>query len=249
MFRRAQCRGGRLRIALTGPAGSGKTYSSLLIAKGLGGTVAVIDSENGTSENYSDLYEFDVASVISPFSPNAYIERIKYAEEAGYDILIIDSLSPAWSNMEELQSMKAKSMTSEGMELSWFEIRDQWDALMEAILLSRCHVILTLRTRTVYQIVSDNGKPRAVRIGLDPVCQEGVEYQMQVVFNLSAEDHKAKTVKDRLNLINGQPSVITVETGKLLQYWLLQKDEDKKFPLKEVLPKERLSLMVAGREE
>lgn len=49
-FRKAQKRMARLRLGITGPAGSGKTYSALLIAFGLGGRVALIDTERGSGE-------------------------------------------------------------------------------------------------------------------------------------------------------------------------------------------------------
>jgi hypothetical protein len=249
MFRRAQRRRSRLRLGLTGPSGSGKTFSALILAKGLGGFIAMIDSENGSGENYSDLCDFDVATVVQPYSPRLYLERIRHAEEAGYDILVIDSLSPVWVYMKDLQARTALSLNQKDLDLAWMEIKDQWDALIEAILLSRCHIIMTIRSRTVYQIVQDHGTARVLRLGMDLVCPEGLEYQLQVVFDLSTDSHEASVVKDRLHLFNGQPFVPSEAIGKKLRQWLLRRDEVKAFPLKESLPKERLSLMVAGREE
>ena len=46
MFRKAERRKAKLRLAITGPAGSGKTYGALQIAQGLGGRIAMIDTEN-----------------------------------------------------------------------------------------------------------------------------------------------------------------------------------------------------------
>ena len=60
MFQRASKRSARLRMALIGVAGSGKTYTALNIAQNLGGPVAVIDTERGSASKYSDIFDFDV---------------------------------------------------------------------------------------------------------------------------------------------------------------------------------------------
>ena len=39
----------KLRAAIFGPSGAGKTYTSLRIAKGMGGNVAVVDTERGSA--------------------------------------------------------------------------------------------------------------------------------------------------------------------------------------------------------
>ncbi|MBM7855876.1 hypothetical protein JOC37_002297 [Desulfohalotomaculum tongense] len=96
-FHRAQRKKARLRLAIAGPAGSGKTYSALLIAFGLGGRTAMIDTERGSGELYVHLGDYDVCSLEAPFIPEKYVEAIQAAEGAGYDNIIIDSLSHAWA--------------------------------------------------------------------------------------------------------------------------------------------------------
>ena len=97
-FRKAERKQAKLRLALCGPAGSGKTYSALLIAQGLvpGGKVALIDSERGSGELYADLMAYNVAPLEPPFTPARYVELIQEAEQAGYEVLIIDGLSLRW---------------------------------------------------------------------------------------------------------------------------------------------------------
>ena len=48
-FQKAERKKAKLRLALTAPSGGGKTYSALLLAKGLGGKIAFIDPENGSA--------------------------------------------------------------------------------------------------------------------------------------------------------------------------------------------------------
>ncbi len=91
MFKQARRNQSKLRLALIGPSGSGKTYSSLLIAKGLGGSIAMIDTERGSGNLYSDLADYDIAELESPFTPEKYVSAIQEAEKAGYDTIVIGS--------------------------------------------------------------------------------------------------------------------------------------------------------------
>lgn len=86
-----------LLIGLAGESGSGKTYSALLLAKGLakatGKKIAGIDSEAGRMLHYADMFSFDHASISAPFRPDTYLDAIKAAEKAGYGVIVIDSAS------------------------------------------------------------------------------------------------------------------------------------------------------------
>src|SRR5215472_6056307 len=59
-FRKAIKYDAKLRFAVCGPAGSGKTYTLLRLAMELGGPVALVDTERGSASKYADLFEFDV---------------------------------------------------------------------------------------------------------------------------------------------------------------------------------------------
>ena len=102
-FKKATKSQAKLRMAITGPSGSGKTYSALSIAAPLG-HAAVIDTECGSASKYADLFDFDVLE-LSEYHPRNYIEAIKAACAAGYDVLIIDSLSHAWSGQAACWSL------------------------------------------------------------------------------------------------------------------------------------------------
>ena len=66
IFQKAIRKKARLRLALTGPSGSGKTYGALLLANGLGGKIALIDTEKGSASLYSHIAEFDVLELLPP---------------------------------------------------------------------------------------------------------------------------------------------------------------------------------------
>ena len=221
MFKRAQRRQAKLRLALMGPSGSGKTYSALLIAKGLGGRVAMIDTERGSGELYSDLHEYDATQLIPPFTPEKYINAIHLAEKAGYDIVIIDSLSHAWAGpggVLDIQDRVAKSTRNSFS--AWREVTPQHNALVDAILASPAHVIVTMRTKTAYEVVNDNGKSKVTKIGLAPVQRDGLEYEFTLVLDLAIEGHVACATKDRTGLFDGQYFLPNEETGSMLNTWL-----------------------------
>ena len=222
-FRKAKRSNARLRLAITGPAGSGKTYSSLLIAQGLGGRIALIDTENGSAELYSELTDYDVQNISAPYDPRKYIAAIKEAEQAGYNTIIIDSLSHAWSGeggILDLQNKVVSASKSGNSYVAWGKVTPLHNRLIEAMLASSCHIIATMRSKTEYiQSENDRGRTEIRKVGLAPIQRDGVDYEFGIVFDLNAE-HLATVSKDRTRLFDGNVFNITADTGKLLRQWL-----------------------------
>lgn len=219
-FRKAERKKAKLRLALSGPSGSGKTYSALLIAFGIGGKVAMIDTERGSGELYAHLGDYDVCTLEPPFTPQKYIQAIKEAENLGYDVLIIDSLSHAWAGqggmLEMHDSISAKSGNSWA---AWRQVTPQHNALVDAMLQSSCHIIATLRAKTEYAQTEENGKTVIKRLGLAPVFRDGIEYEFTVFLDLTP-DHTATASKDRTGLLDGQAFVPDQKLGQQLLTWL-----------------------------
>ena len=221
MFQKAQRKSAKLRLALMGPSGSGKTYSALQIAKGIGGRIAVLDTERGSGSLYSHLFDYYVAELAPPFDPEKYVTVIKAAEQAGYDVLIIDSLSHAWAGPGGVLDIHDKVTKSLRNSFSaWREVTPQHNQLVDAMLASACHVIVTLRTKTAYEVVNDGNKTKVQKIGLSPVQRDGLEYEFTVVFDLSIEGHVANATKDRTGLFDNQYFTPDEKTGKKLLNWL-----------------------------
>ena len=226
MFRKAEKRQARLRLALCGPSGSGKTYSALLIAQGLapGGKIALIDTERGSGELYADLTAYDVAPLEPPYTPGRYIEIIRAAESAGYDVLIIDSLSHAWTGEGGILDMhdRATSASRSGNSFAaWREVTPKHNALVDAIIGAGLHVIVTMRTKTAYDLTDDGtGKKKPIKIGLSPVQRDGMEYEFTTVVDLSVDNHIATATKDRTRLFDGEHFVPSIATGEALRDWL-----------------------------
>jgi hypothetical protein len=224
MFRKAERKKAKLRLAIAGPSGSGKTYSALRIATGLGGPIALIDTERGSGDLYSDAFEYDISPINDSFAPEEYIKRINAAEQTGYNVLIIDSLSHAWAGVGGILDIKdhiAKSTRTQNDFAAWREATPKHNELVDTILKSSLHLIVTLRTKTGYEIAQDDkGKTRVQKLGLAFVQREGLEYEFTVVLDLSIDGHTATSTKDRTRLFDGKYFTPTEETGRQLLSWL-----------------------------
>lgn len=202
-----------LRIALIGPAGSGKTYSALSLATELGyERVAVVDTENRSARRYAKAFlphRFQSLE-LERFSPADYIEAIHEAERARVEVLIIDSLSHAWAGkggVLEMVDQSARRQARGGTPSSfsgWREVTPEHNRLVEALVQAQLHLIVTMRTKTEYVIDKDE-KGRAVprKVGLQPVQRDGLEYEFDIVGDVSPE-HEFAISKTRLSSLTDQ---------------------------------------------
>lgn len=223
-FEKAMRKKARLRLALTGPSGSGKTYSALLIAKGIGGKIAVVDTEKGSASLYSDVADFDVLELEPPFSPERFIEAINAAEDAGYGTIIIDSITHEWGGVGgclELVDTIAKTKYRGNSWSAWSDINPRHRLFLDAILRTNMHVIATMRSKTETAQVEENGRKKVAKLGMKSEQRDGVEYEFTTVLDITHESHHANATKDRTGLFsNADPVKLSVDTGKMLLQWL-----------------------------
>lgn len=225
-FREATKNGSHLRLVLSGPPGSGKTYSALAIAEGLctRGKIALIDTEHGSAGKYADIFAFDTLRLDAPYSPQRYIEAMRAAAMAEYEVLIIDSLSHEWSGQGgilEMVDVKAKATRGGSSFNVWAEITPIHQQFVETILASPLHIIGTLRTKVEYAMETNaQGKVVPRKIGLTPIQRDGLEYEFDVIGELSLEQDMTVT-KSRCPAVSGivvnRPGA---EFGKGLAAWL-----------------------------
>ena len=211
-----------MRLGLVGPAGSGKTYGALLVAMGLGGKIAMIDTENGSGDLYAGLGDYDVCTLSAPYEVQKYLAAIKDAERAGYDVLIIDSLSHAWAGEGGLLDQQGKIADAGrgNSYTAWRQVTPWHNKLVEAMLSSPCHIIATMRAKTEYVMEeNERGKKEPRKVGMAPVQRDGMDYEFGVVFDLSA-NHSAQVSKDRTSLFDGRVFQLSRETGETLRAWL-----------------------------
>jgi hypothetical protein len=223
MFQKAQKTQSKLRLGLIGPSGSGKTYSALRIAQGLGGKIALLDTERGSGSLYADLCQYDGAELTPPYTPEKYVQAIRQAAQAGYEVLIIDSLTHAWAGEGGiLEFVDKASQATRNNFAAWREASPKHNALVDALLGAPLHIVATIRSKTAWDVVKDpkTGKTRPVKIGLAPVQRDGLEYEFTTVLELSVDGHIATATKDRTGLFDGSYFTPSEETGQMLKNWL-----------------------------
>jgi len=221
-LRKATRQKAKIRLGLSAVSGGGKTYSAILIAKGLAkgdlSKVALIDTENGSGDLYSNLGDYNVFTLEAPYTPERYIKAIKECEEAGMEVIIIDSITHEWNGEGGILQIHG-AMTGNSFT-NWAVLTPRHEKFKQSILMSKCHVITTVRRKQDYVMeLNDKGKQAPVKVGLKEETREGFEYELTVNIELD-QKHNATSTKDRTGLFQDQPSFIpSEETGKLILDW------------------------------
>lgn len=213
-FKPAQRRNAKLRLAISGTAGAGKTYSALLMAKEFGTKIAVMDSERGSASLYADLVPFDVCE-LEEKNVQEYLEKIKDAAAAGYEVLVIDSYSHSWvSSLEAIDKMGG--WVKGGKVISPLVAK-----LVDAILSYPGHVIATMRSKADFAIETVDGRARMKKMGMATVAREGTDFEFSVMLEVTPEGGLTVS-KSRCTAIAG--GVYTrddvVKVAKKLKAWL-----------------------------
>lgn len=224
----------KIKLGISGTSGSGKTYSALLLAKGLTKSwdkIAVIDTENGSADLYAHLGEYSTLTLAPPYMPETYIEAIEVCEKAGMEVIIIDSMSHEWDGkggiLEQHSAMTGNSFTN------WSKLTPRHNAFIDKILQSPVHIICTMRSKQDYVLNEKDGKQVPQKVGLKAITREGVDYEFTLVFDIDIK-HKATASKDRTGLFMDKPEfVIDEKTGKMIKDWTEQGVDTPK-PVKEV---------------
>ena len=243
-LRQSERRQAKIKIGLQGCAGSGKTYSSLLLASGLTNgdfsKVAIIDTESGSADLYAHLGKYNVLSLTPPFTPEAYILAIGVCEKAGMEVIILDSISHCWDELLDFHSnLVGNSFTN------WAKVTPRQKAFVDKILQAKAHIIATMRTKTDYVLNQKDGKYIPEKVGLKAIQRDGVDYEFTLVFDIDIK-HFAVSSKDRTGLFMGKPEfIINKSTGAKILDWCNSGTnlEDVRVEIKECSNIEKLRLL------
>lgn len=216
-LRKSSKKQAKIKMALQGAAGAGKTYSALLLAYGLCGDwtkIAVIDSENNSADLYASLGDYNVVPLEGKYDPETYMDAIKLCQKEGMEVIIIDSMSQCWDNLLEYHAgLPGNSFTN------WQKVTPRMTALIQLILQSNCHIISTMRCKQDYVLSEKNGKMVPEKVGLKAVMRDGIDYEYTIVFDINMK-HQAIASKDRTNLFTDRLEfTITPNTGREILNW------------------------------
>jgi len=220
-LRQSERKRAKIKMALQGSAGSGKTMSALLLAQGLVkndfSKVAIIDTENGSADLYAHLGNYNVLTLSPPFEPEKYIKAIDVCLKANMEVIILDSLSHTWDELLDFHSkLPGNSFTN------WSKVTPRLNALIQKILQSSSHIIATMRTKQDYVLNQKNGKYVPEKVGLKAVQRDGVDYEFTLVFDIDIKNY-ALASKDRTNLFSNKPEFkISASTGQKILDWCNQ---------------------------
>jgi hypothetical protein len=232
---RAQRSQARLRLGLTAPSGGGKTWSGLVLAKGIveallsagmpgtiEGKIGLIDTERKSAQLYSHLVPFDCIEMEAPYTVDRYLAALRQFEKAGYLVVIIDQVTHAWSGVGGILEVAEKMSKGQGGNSfnAWATATPEYQRFVDGLLASSCHLICTMRQKTKWEMTErQNASGRMTktptRIGMAPEMRQGFEYEFTTLLGLSVEGNVATNLKDRSGVFGEIGNVV----GRLDESW------------------------------
>ena len=207
-----------LKVLLSGASGCGKSYSALRLAKGIadecGSAIAYIGTEGSRNKYYADKFDYDLLELEDPFESEKYIEAVDAAVDAGYKVLIIDSLTHEWKWLNDTHDkMPGNSFTN------WGKLKPRHRKMMDKILTSPIHIITTARGKDDWVLEDKNGKQVPKKVGMGQQQDKDISYEYTVSLMIAQDTHIASADKDNTELFDGRYEVLTEKDGKRLYEW------------------------------
>lgn len=197
-------KGQRLRLAIDGPTGSGKTYTALMFAErfvdGDMSNVLVVDTERGSSQLYADRFgAFDVVEWTPPFDPRDLRTHLAVWAE-NYEVIVVDSLTHFWAGdggTLDIVDTAAKRQFGGNSFAGWSEGTPAQNDMVDALVSVDAHLIATMRSKMEY-VLDEQRRPQ--KIGMAPVQRAGLEYEFTVVADMDLA-HTLTVGKSRCDMI------------------------------------------------
>lgn len=245
-IRKAERTQSKLRVWMSWPSWSWKTYSSLKLAYWICWNwqkICLIDTENWSGDMYSNLWEYNIITLVAPFSPERYIEAIKSCEEAGMEVIIIDSITHEWNGKGwclEINELLAKTKYKGNSWSAWNETTPRHQKFIDKIIQSNCHIITSVRNKTDTVITDDgNWRKQIKKVWLKEETREWFEYELTINFTIDRDSHLALAGKDRTWLfIERDPFLIDEKIWGEIREWNLLGKEWKSYA--EIVEDEKL---------
>ncbi len=230
-----------LIIGLASGTGGGKTYTAMRLAKGIAGDkrFVVIDTEAGRAKHYAADFDFDHGDLKPPFRPSAYMEAIEAADDAGYPVIIVDSVSHEWAGeggvlewqTEEYERMGAREAIK---LLSWSAPKQAHKRMVSRLLQCRAHLILCFRSEPHVEMTKEQGsdgktrtvvKPKVGFTGYNgwfPVTEKNLPFELTVYFMMMAEHPGVPLpikLPEQLKPLFPLDKPITEDSGRRIAEW------------------------------
>jgi len=216
------------KVALISPSGGGKTYSALRLATGMQKQlqedgietrIAFIGTESSRDVIYADEFDYDILQLKPPFTPESFVKAIKEAEQAGYKVLVLDSITHEWKGTGGILEIHSK-VPGSNTYTNWKEVTPRHNKFIDAIIDSSIFIIATVRGKDSYELEEVDGKkiPKKMAIGYEQ--RSDLEYSFTSAFDIDLKNHTAKTVKDNTHLFEDDfEEALTEEHGRQIAIW------------------------------
>ena len=199
----------KLRIAIDGPYGSGKTYSLLRLAfamkaRGMCKQILVIDTERESASLYEgehpdgEAFEFETIN-LATYAPTEFVGAIQLAVKHNYDCIIIDSLSHAWIGQGGALDLVDQKSTGNSFT-AWKDVTPLHRRMVDSIIQAPAHMLVSMRSKVEYVLTQEykNGRTITVpqKIGMAPQQRDGMEYEFDLYASMDQE-HQLRITKSR----------------------------------------------------
>jgi hypothetical protein len=165
---------------------------------GPGNRFVVIDTEARRALHYADKFAFDYCEISAPFTPDTYAEAIHAADAAGYKAIVVDSVSHEWAGeggILDWQENELNRMAGDDWKkretckmAAWIKPKMSHKKMVQRLLQVKAHLILCFRAEEKVKMEKDDkGKMQIVPIGLQPICDKSMPYELTVSFLLSSD--------------------------------------------------------------
>lgn len=217
-----------VKVALMAPSGGGKTYGSLRLSKGMAeeikketgkdAKILMVNTEQKRGYYYANEFDYDIVDLEAPYEPEKFVDVIKFAQDEGYDILILDSTSPEWDGAGGCLELQQKAG---GTYQAWGKITPRHDRFIHAIADSPMHIIATMRGKDQYEMNTDEkGKKTVQKLGVGAKQRDGFEYEFTCTFLIDQKTSTSEAQKDNTHLFQNRGAILLSEQdGRDLIKW------------------------------
>ena len=219
--------GSKAIIGIAGPSGSGKTFSALKIARGMvkhPSKIGLLDTENKRGSLYAEILDgpFLIGDLYPPFSPSRFSTAIKEFQDAGVEVLVIDSGSHEFEGEGSVEDI-ANAPKADGTErkvANWVGAKREHKKFMNTLLQCNMNVIVCLRAREK----TDFKNPKEpVSLGIQPIQEKNFMFEMTASLLMEDQGKKQTFLKIPFFLkeaFGSGKDYLGEKTGKAIIQWL-----------------------------
>ena len=216
-----------MKMSLYGPAGSGKTLTTLLFSEGLarmrGKRIAYVDTENGTKSYtlanparacHPEAFDFDILRTRSLAET---LQEVRSLDPDIYGVVVIDSITHLWEAAREAWESRHPNDADIPLR-AWGSIKRPYKDLIKLLINSPFDVFIVGRQKSIFE--EENGKLSNVGVGMKAEGETQYEPDICLRFEQLGRRGERPTIscfaeKDRYSILSGNtytnPTYATIE--------------------------------------